>query len=54
MPEEWNRFKIEIGDGNSKELTTVHHVAHVPVGVFLLIRPLLFNFAHVRIIILHS
>ena len=30
MPAEWERFKIEIGSGNSPELTTVRHVVHVP------------------------
>jgi hypothetical protein len=30
MPQEWDRFKFEIGLGNSSELTTVRHVAHVP------------------------
>lgn len=29
MPVEWDRFKFEIGKENSKELTTVRHVAHV-------------------------
>ena len=30
MPAEWDRFKFEIGKGDSNELTTVRHVAHVP------------------------
>jgi hypothetical protein len=30
MPEEWDHFKFEIGQGASRELTTVRHVAHVP------------------------
>jgi hypothetical protein len=30
MPEEWGRFKFDIGVGYSNELTTVRHVAHVP------------------------
>jgi hypothetical protein len=30
MAAEWDRFKFEIGDQNSAELTTVRHIAHVP------------------------
>jgi hypothetical protein len=30
MPTEWDRFKFEIGEANSSELTTVQHVVHVP------------------------
>jgi hypothetical protein len=29
MPEEWARFKFEIGQENSADLTTVRHIAHV-------------------------
>jgi hypothetical protein len=30
MTAEWDKFKFEIGDNNSAELTTVRHIAHVP------------------------
>jgi hypothetical protein len=30
MPEEWDRFKFQIGADDSAELTTVRHVVHVP------------------------
>lgn len=30
MAENWDRFKFEIGQANSVELTTVGHVVHVP------------------------
>jgi hypothetical protein len=29
---EWDRFKFEIGKGDSRELTTVRHTAHVPAA----------------------
>lgn len=32
MPEEWYRFRFDIGKGELRELTTVHHVVHVPFG----------------------
>jgi hypothetical protein len=32
MPAEWDRFKFEIGKGNSNELTTVRHVVHLPLA----------------------
>jgi len=32
MAAEWDRFKFEIGKGDSNELTTVRHIAHVPAA----------------------
>src|SRR5690242_19989369 len=29
MPEEWEKFKFQVGQGHSRELTTVRHVVHV-------------------------